>query len=57
MAEICLRSALVDEADQDYRYSVRGGCTAARRRRTADSLPRDADLQGAYRSAVEPWAS
>jgi hypothetical protein len=48
---------MIDEADQDYRYGVRGGCTAARRRRIAASLPSGADLQGAYSSAVELWAS
>jgi len=46
---------MVDEADQAYRFGIRGGCTAARRRRIAASLPAGANLEGAYRAAVDAW--
>jgi hypothetical protein len=57
VTEICLWDAMVAEAGEEYRYGIRGGCTAARRRRIADSLPADADLGAAYRAALDLWAS
>lgn len=57
VSECCLWAAMLEEADSEYRYAIRGGCCPARREKIARSLPPAADFYAALQAAVEAWAA
>ena len=59
VAEICLWSAMVDEAPTPYRYGVWGGLTPAQRHRLATELghPAVGEYLARLQAALEAWTS
>jgi len=59
VAEICLWSAMVDEAPTPYRYGVWGGLTPAQRHRLAVELghPAVGEYLARLQAALEAWTS
>ena len=57
VAEVCLWSAMVEEAPTPYRYGVWGGHTPAQRHRLAEALghPTVGEYLGRLQAAVEAW--